>query len=267
MMKSKNSFCLLLCAPIVTAHYTFPWLYVNGTLPRMWQYVRYVAIGYEDGENWDSLPGPGMAIPQYDTTSTNFTCGRLAIDYAKTTETADVIAGTVVSFRVNQGFAPDDEGALNSGLNHPGPAQAYLAKPPEGVALEDFSGTDGDWFKIATLGAKTNESWVLESYAAGRMANITIPATTPPGTYLLRFEQFWRDNNRKWEQWFVNCAQVNIIGPGGGSLKGYPFAKFPGVYDEKDPGNLDHPEFWDKYGYYQNLLAWVAPGPPVWTGE
>lgn len=37
-------------------------------------------------------------------------------------------------------------------------------------------------------------------------------------------------------QFFLNCAQVNIIGPGGGNLDGYPFAKFPGAYDYMHPG-------------------------------
>lgn len=37
-----------------------------------------------------------------------------------------------------------------------------------------------------------------------------------------------------YSQWYVNCAQVNIIGPGGGTPTG--FARFPGTYDIKDPG-------------------------------
>ena len=37
-------------------------------------------------------------------------------------------------------------------------------------------------------------------------------------------------------QWYVNCAQVNIIGGGGGSLEGYKYAKFPGTYNVVDPG-------------------------------
>lgn len=37
-----------------------------------------------------------------------------------------------------------------------------------------------------------------------------------------------------YNQWYVNCAHVNIIGPGGGKPTG--FAKFPGTYTEDDPG-------------------------------
>jgi hypothetical protein len=37
-------------------------------------------------------------------------------------------------------------------------------------------------------------------------------------------------------QFFMNCAHINVIGPGGGSLDGYPFVKFPGAYDYMDEG-------------------------------
>jgi hypothetical protein len=39
-------------------------------------------------------------------------------------------------------------------------------------------------------------------------------------------------------QWYVNCAHINIIGSGSGSLEGYEYAKFPGTYDIMDPGEL-----------------------------
>jgi hypothetical protein len=113
----------------------------------------------------------------------------------------------------------------------------------------------------------------------------------PVGSYLLRIEQFWRNLDKDWEQWFINCAQVNIVGSGGGSLERYPFAKFPGSYDKNDPGelfyclnfpikiygkqslmistgNLNRTEFFSKWPVgYSNLLNWVALGPPVWTGS
>jgi hypothetical protein len=63
----------------------------------------------------DYGPGYAKTIPQYDVTSTNFTCGRLAFDSAKKTQTADVVAGTEVSFRVNQGGDNDDPSALYVG--------------------------------------------------------------------------------------------------------------------------------------------------------
>lgn len=258
-----STLCLAIFTHATHAHYNWPWLYVNGTQPGFWQYVRDVAGGYEPNE---SDLGYMKTIPQYDVTSTNFTCGRLAFDSAKKTETADVVAGTEVSFRVNQGWLVYNPSALYSGLNHPGPAQAYLAKPPEGVALEEFSGVDGDWFKIASLGAASDSDWVMGDYD-NRLANITIPVKTPPGKYLLRFEQYWLDNRDNRTQFFLNCAHINVMGPGGGSLAGYPYAKFPGAYDQKDPGNLgakglEGQHVYPRYG----LSKWIAPGPAVWTG-
>jgi hypothetical protein len=68
--------------------------------------VSEVAGGIEPGDDYGS--GYAKTIPEYDVTGTNFTCGRLAFDSANKTQTADVIAGTVVSFRVNQGAETDD---------------------------------------------------------------------------------------------------------------------------------------------------------------
>ena len=57
--------------------------------------------------------------------------------------------------------------------------------------------------------------------------------TTPPGKYLMRIEHFW-PTSMDYSQWFINCAHINIIGPGGGTPIG--FAKFPGTYQPGDPG-------------------------------
>jgi hypothetical protein len=43
-------------------------------------------------------------------------------------------------------------------------------------------------------------------------------------------------NTFGYTQWYVNCAHLNIIGPGGGTPQG--FAKFPGTYEVDDPGML-----------------------------
>lgn len=83
-------------------------------------------------------------------------------------------------------------------------------------------------------------------------------------------------------QWYVNCAHVNIIGSGGGSLEGYDFAKFPGTYDIMDPGELtlltlttSHLELTQYAGLWvayeiangpKGLSNYVAPGPAVWKG-
>lgn len=84
------------------------------------------------------------------------TCGRLAFNSAPTTETADVIAGSEVGFRVSW----DGNGAYGM-FWHQGPAQIYLSKVPEGVAMKDYSGIEGDWFKIAWSPPEDQAHWPL----------------------------------------------------------------------------------------------------------
>jgi hypothetical protein len=101
----------------------------------------------------------------------------------------------------------------------------------------------------------------------------------------MRIEQFMPTTQFDYSQWFVNCAQVNIIGPGGGKPTG--FAKFPGSYKIDDPvcnntstrnkyTNITPQGLWipvnqaDNGGYVPDeemrLTEYKPPGPSVWTG-
>jgi hypothetical protein len=53
----------------------------------------------------------------------------------------------------------------------------------------------------------------------------------------MRIEQFMPTHMFNYTQWYVNCAHVNVIGPGGGTPT--EFARFPGTYDINDPGKQD----------------------------
>lgn len=88
-------------------------------------------------------------------------------------------------------------------------------------------------------------------------------------------------------QFYINCAFVNIIGPGGGTPT--EFVTFPGTYQDDDPGN-DPPSSAGQrtlltlylVGFLvppnQDLLGgpvkadglrlmeYKPPGPAVWTG-
>jgi hypothetical protein len=50
----------------------------------------------------------------------------------------------------------------------------------------------------------------------------------------MRIEQWMPTSMTNYSQWYVNCAHVNIIGPGGGTPTG--FARFPGTYVDNGPG-------------------------------
>jgi hypothetical protein len=50
----------------------------------------------------------------------------------------------------------------------------------------------------------------------------------------MRIENFYPTDESSYQQFYVNCALVNIMGPGGGTPTG--FARFPGTYQSEDPG-------------------------------
>lgn len=64
--------------------------------------------------------------------------------------------------------------------------------------------------------------------------NFTIPATTPPGKYLARVEHFFIQSIYNTTQQYINCAHIEIVGPGGGTPG--PAVKFPGAYSLDEPG-------------------------------
>ncbi|KAK4112025.1 lytic polysaccharide monooxygenase [Canariomyces notabilis] len=158
--------------------------------------------------------------------------------------TADVLAGSEVGFKVS--WAAQG----NPGFWHPGPVQIYMSRAPKDD-LASYRG-DGDWFKIAYGGPANNTNWL----------------TTPPGKYLLRIEQFMPlpDMYNWTAQWYINCAHVNIIGPGGGTPTG--FARFPGTYEQKDPGITITTDLFADGGVTDGLglLEYKPPGPAVWEG-
>lgn len=82
--------------------------------------------------------------------ATSMRCGREAEKSANRTDTATVLAGSELGFRV----ATDIKGAYQN-IGHPGPGQIWLSKSHE---LERDIG-DGEWFKIATIGPLNDTYW------------------------------------------------------------------------------------------------------------
>lgn len=246
------------------AHNVYSRLLVNKTDTGNWTYVREVRRHhYYENDAPTSLFG--LLVPQQDPHSENITCGRAAFLSAAKTGIADVIAGEEIGIRV----ATLDDLLMGGGQNlyydkfyHEGPALVYLSRAPNDD-VRAYRG-DGDWFKIAYAGPKNNHAWILPG---GTEYNFTIPLTTPPGQYLLRFEFIMPNDMIEQPQFYVNCAQLNIIGSGGGTPT--QFAKFPGTYQYTDPG-IHIPRDQLVRGYYPDeemrLDQYQPPGPPVWTG-
>lgn len=109
---------------------------------------------YNKGVDWPADNEFPKTVPQLDIQSENVTCGRLAFESAGKTETADVLAGSEVGFRVSW----DGNGKYGV-FWHQGPGQIYLSRAPNDN-LASYKG-DGDWFKIAYSTPISNSEWPL----------------------------------------------------------------------------------------------------------
>lgn len=134
----------------------FSRLILDGTVTGDWEYVRNVAA--EDSSS-RFHPEYSKTTPQFgdpDLATTNITCGRNAFEAAGTTKTATVAAGSELGFEIHI------EGSAHylpiPYIQHRGPAFIWLARAPDDD-LENFSGVDGDWFKIDYLGPVNDSTW------------------------------------------------------------------------------------------------------------
>ncbi|KAF2018285.1 lytic polysaccharide monooxygenase [Aaosphaeria arxii CBS 175.79] len=248
------------------AHFTTGHLFVNGTDTGLWKHVLEVAIEGNPLTNGGFPPTNHFlkTTPQFAKAldTKNITCGRAAFNSMEKTEIADVEAGEEIGFGV---MTFEEVGHSLRGIDgrfyHPGPAQIWLSRAP-GDDLKAYRG-DGDWFKVAWAGPLNNTKWTLQG---GFSYNFTLPLTTPPGKYLMRFEYLMPSVGLNQTQWYINCALINLKGPGGGTPTG--FARFPGAYKPDDPGlwipwNQEEGALPDEL---MRLMDYTPPGPPVWRG-
>ncbi|KAJ4301434.1 hypothetical protein N0V90_003526 [Kalmusia sp. IMI 367209] len=256
------------------AHFTTAHLLVNGTDTGLWKHVLKVAAPDDLYGGYDPA---GMITPLYSDhflNTSNITCGRAAFKMLGQTEIADIVAGEEIGFRTL------NEKDVRPGWGigyffHPGPAQVWLSRAPNDD-LKSYRG-EGDWFKVAYAGPKNDTDWPLwsrwsENQKVQTDYNFTLPRTTPPGAYLLRFEYIYPNSySAGFVQFFVNCALVNIHAPDASVKPGTPtgFVKFPGAYEPDDIGLL-LPFTQDvEMGLpieQLRLTEYKAPGPAVWQG-
>ncbi|KAF2686425.1 lytic polysaccharide monooxygenase [Lentithecium fluviatile CBS 122367] len=242
MLLPLNLLPIYILLSVAQAHYTFPILIYNNTRSNPYQYTRDVT----------PLPQPKPPGPDYnykpmlqynaDILTPNRRCGRDAWKPSNGTEIADVAAGAVVGFAVGKDHTSNIQYQI---IFHPGPGFAYLAQRPDGVELSQWD-DDGDWFKIDYQGPVSEGKWALMN--------------SP--------EYNWNSS-----QFYVNCAQMHVFGPGGGTSSA--FARFPGTYQVDEPG-LSRPEDEEYYeddvqdnnalGWRRRFLGYQPPGPGVWRG-
>ncbi|KAF2649236.1 lytic polysaccharide monooxygenase [Lophiostoma macrostomum CBS 122681] len=245
-------FLVLRFGALANAHYIFNRFMFNDTITKPWEYVRNITEGL--------AADSGLAdqyMPYYDVSDANIRCGRGGATSGPGTKTATVHAGSTVGFAI--GRSADEARGEPYLIYHNGPGMAYLSlSTSPHLSLDAYDGS-GPWFKIAYFGPKNDTNWLTRDQPG---MNFSIPLTTPPGKYLLRIEHMYVRSAFNTTQFYVECAQIEVVGPGGGEPG--PLVRFPGAYDLRDRG------IWvsdDVYNWPEKGLdEYKPPGPPVWTG-
>ncbi|RXW20480.1 hypothetical protein EST38_g5378 [Candolleomyces aberdarensis] len=149
---------------------------------------------------------------------------------------------------------------------HPyGPATVYMARCP-GICAESIS-RDLKWFKIDHAGLLSGNlvdgDWGSGVVSKAGVYTATIPAALADGEYLIRHELIAIHAYWTGPQFYVECAQLKVVGGGGKLPSDEYLVSFPGAYKASDPGfNVDlySPEA-------PTITTYELPGPAVWTGD
>ncbi|KAF2732298.1 hypothetical protein EJ04DRAFT_566087 [Polyplosphaeria fusca] len=253
-----------------SAHYVLNRFILNNAWTKEFDFVR--SLGPLLMNESDYLIGHPLK-PNEDPTSITLRCGPNGTTSGHLVGTANINAGDTVGFGVGEphfryGNYPYDVPRIY----HPGPASVWLSKAPNDD-VESYTG-DGDWVKIYNFVTRTEQSmpvredptYAHQSQWATYLTpswNFTIPKTTPPGKYLLRFEHILAgDPNGSFnEQYYANCAQVNIKNDGEIGMPG-PLVKIPGIYVKRQPEFI--------FGIWNatfNVSQFNMPGPAPWNGS
>lgn len=235
----------------------------KGVISGQWEYIRDTAN--------DPVSGP-----LEDVTSPLVACYEKSPRAAA--KTLAVTAGSLISF------------VSSNTMGHPGPILWYMARVPDGVAVDSWKPSGNVWFKIDQKGdhgksypefdtnmqsvsSSTSEDLGREIKCRGAdlsldamvlprwwltlpyQFNTTLPKSLPNGNYLLRGEHIGLHIAGS-PQLYLSCA--NLAVSGGGSGKPSPLVSFPGAYSKSDPGLAVN--IYAASGPYQ------YPGPAVWKG-
>ncbi|KDR80004.1 hypothetical protein GALMADRAFT_153724 [Galerina marginata CBS 339.88] len=222
---------VLSLATLVSSHYTFPDLIVNGVNTGDWVNVRKT-------NNYNSQS------PVTDVTSPDIRC--YTSQTGATASTATVAAGSKLAIGADQS------------VYHPGVVNVYMAKAPGNVSTWDGSGAV--WFKVFQIPAVTNGGTSITFPGSNiQTVSFTVPKNVPTGQYLVRVEQIALHSASTFAgaQFYISCAQINVTG--GGSGKPGPLVAFPGAYTGNEPGILINI-------YYPIPTTYTQPGPAVWSG-
>ncbi|PKY00551.1 hypothetical protein P168DRAFT_243994 [Aspergillus campestris IBT 28561] len=222
--------------PLVSGHYVFSKLIVDGKKTNDFEYIRRNSNGYE----------PTLA-------------GEILGDDFRCNKDSMAAAGSTGVYKVQPGAELGFELAFGATMKHPGPLQIYMSKAPGDVKQYDGS---GDWFKVHQEGLCNDISqkgledtdWCTWDK---NQASFKIPADTPAGQYLVRVEHIPLHRGFSGNaEFYFTCAQIEVGGNGAG--KPSPTVKIPGVYKPEDENIA--------YNIYVHPTSYTLPGPEVWKG-
>ncbi|KAH7084956.1 putative endoglucanase [Paraphoma chrysanthemicola] len=230
-------------AQLVSAHYFFDVLVIDGKETKSLQYVREnTRPAKYNPTKWKNVRDD--MTPDL----TDFRCNKGAFESAARTQTAEVKAGSKLAMKL----------AVGATMQHPGPALVYMSKAPN--SAQTYGG-DGEWFKIFEESiCDKNKDFLGTAWCTWDKDRIefTIPKDTPDGEYLIRPEHIGVHGAHDGQaEFYYACAQVKVTGGGSGTPG--PTIKFPGGYKKEDPSfNFS---IWGGYKDYP------MPGPAVWVGS
>ncbi|EAW13459.1 lytic polysaccharide monooxygenase auxiliary activity family 9 protein [Aspergillus clavatus NRRL 1] len=229
-------------APLVSAHYFFDVLVIDGKETKSNEFVRSnTRPAKYNPTKWVNIRDD--MTPDV----TDFRCNKGAFTFAGKTGTAEVKAGSKLAMKL----------AVGATFQHPGPGLVYMSKAPS--AAKAYQG-DNEWFKIHEESVcNKNADFTRDAWCTWGKDRIefTIPADLPDGEYLIRPEHIGVHGAHVGQAEFYNtCAQVKVVGGGNGTPG--PTVKFPGAYKKNDPSF--------NFSIYQGYKEYPMPGPAVWTG-
>jgi len=147
-----------------------------------------------------------------------------------------------------------------------GPIFTYMGKCPSTCTSLDTNSAGAIWFKIAQGGLESGTlsqgHWAMADLITNNNSwTVTIPATLPPGEYLIRHELIAIHTSNQ-PQWYPECGQLIVTGTGTNAPTSEYLVAFPGAYSMSNP-NID-------IDIYSNALLpvtnYTMPGPPLWSG-
>ncbi|KAF9025224.1 hypothetical protein BDZ89DRAFT_1092641 [Hymenopellis radicata] len=162
---------------VVSCHYTFPDLIVNGTTTADWQYIRMTANHYSNG-------------PVTDVTSSAIRCYELDTTSAGAAGIATVSAGSTVGFKANQA------------IYHP-------ASPS---ANSNSAGLGSTWFKIWESPPVYSGGGF--TFPTENQAQLTFSI---PRTFRAEHIALHSATSFGGAQFYISCGQLNVVNGGSGT--------------------------------------------------